>query len=128
MNWRQWTILILLTTFVAAAFRLTIYHAYNFSNYIHIKGDETFYYIKYLLFASILFQGLIWIITKKLDWKAAVTATIGNSIVSLILGFGIITIIGLSGIPRHMIFVYGSCFVSIFAAVTILQTTKPQTN
>jgi hypothetical protein len=127
MNWRQRTIIILLIAFVAVACRLTIYHAYNFSDYIHIKGDEIFAYVKYLLLASMLFQGLIWLIAKTLDWKIAIAATVGNSIISFILGFGIIMMSGLSGIPRHLIFVYGGCFLIIFAALTSLQIRKLQT-
>lgn len=87
MNWRQWAIFVLLIVYMVAAGGLTIYHAYNFSDYGHIKGDETFDYIKCLLWTSILFQGLIWVITKTLDWKTAVVATIGNTIISFILGF-----------------------------------------
>jgi hypothetical protein len=128
MTWRQWTILVLLIIYIVAACRLTIYHAYNFSDYVHVKGDETSDYIKCLLWTSILFQGLIWIITKTLNWKTALVATIGNSIISFILGFIIILTSGLSGIPRHLIFVYGACFMTIFALVTIMQTRKLKTN
>lgn len=128
MTWRRWAILILVITFVVATYRVTIYHAYNFSDYVHKKGDETFDYIKYLLLASILFQGLIWIITKTFDWKAALFATVGNSIVSFILGFMIMMASGLSGIPRHLMFVYGGCFVTIFALLTLLQARRLRAN
>jgi|LakMenE18May11ns_1017448.scaffolds.fasta_scaffold8309591_1 hypothetical protein len=128
MNWRQWIIFVLLIGYVVAAGRLTIYHAYNFSNLVHVKGDETFDYIKYLLWTSIIFQGLIWIITRTLDWKTAIVATIGNTIISFILGFIIIMASGLSGIPRHLIFVYGACFMTIFALVTIKQIRKLKKN
>jgi hypothetical protein len=124
MTSRQKTILILLTLYVLTIGGLTVYHAFNFSDYIHSKGDETIGYTLFLLFTSILFQGLIWVLTKVFDWKAATLATIVTYILSFIVGFGLLMISGLSGIPSHLIFLYGSCYMTFFTVVTVLQTNR----
>ena len=103
---------------------LTIYHAYNFSDYIHWKGDETIDYTLFLLFTSVVFQVLVWIVTKTFDWKAATLATIVNCILSFVVGFGLLMISGLSGIPRHLIFLYGGCYITFFTIVIILQLNR----
>jgi hypothetical protein len=124
MTSKKTTILILLTLYVLALGVLTIYHAFNFSDYIHMKGDETIDYILFLLFTSILFQGLVWILTRVFDWKAATLATIVNFILSIIVGFEILMISGLGGIPRHLIFLYGGCYITFFTLVTVLQSNR----
>jgi hypothetical protein len=121
---RQLTILILLTIYVLTAIGLTVYHAYNFSDYVHRKGDETMNYTFYLLLTSVVFQGLLYIVTKTFDWKATFLATVVNFIISFIIGFGILMLSGLSGIPRHMIFVYGGCYLTFFTIVTILHANR----
>jgi hypothetical protein len=121
---KQLTILILLAVYLLATAWWTVYHSFNFSDYVHRKGDETLDYTLYLLLTSIIFQGLIWTISKVLDWKFAVLGTIVNYIFSFILGFGILTISGLSGIPRHLIFIYGACYMTMFTIVTILQSNR----
>jgi hypothetical protein len=40
MTSRQLTVLVLLMLFDLTAIELTNYHAYNFSDYMHRKGDE----------------------------------------------------------------------------------------
>ena len=103
---------------------LTVYHAFNFSDYIHWKGDETIDYTLFLLVTSVLFQVLVSIVVKAIDWKAALLATIANFILSFIFGFGILMVSGLEGFPRHMIFIYGGCFLTFFTIVTLLQTKR----
>jgi hypothetical protein len=127
MTSRQTIILILLTLYVLTIGGLTVYHAFNFSDYIHWKGDETIDYTLFLLFTSILFQGLVCVLTKVFDWKAVTLATIVNFILSFIVGFGLLMISGLSGIPRHLIFLYGGCYMTFFTIVTVLQTNRLRT-
>jgi uncharacterized Tic20 family protein len=127
MTNRQQIIGFLLALYVVTIGGLTIYHAFNFSDYAHSKGDETINYTIFLLLTSVLFQGLIWIIVKVFDWKAAILATIVNFILSCVLGFGILMVSGLSGIPRHLIFLYGGCYVTFFSIVTVLQSNRLKT-
>lgn len=127
MTGRQLTILILLAVYVLAVSGLTVYHGLNFSDYAHRKGDETIDYTLFLLMSSVLFQGLIWMIAKTLDWKAVILGTIVNFILSFIIGFGILMVIGLSGIPRHLIFLYGGCYLTFFTFVTVLQSNRLKT-
>ena len=124
MTSRRKTILILLTLYALTMGGLTIYHAINFSDYIHWKGDEVINYTLFLLVTSILFQGLVYVFTKSFDLKAATLATIVNFIVSFIVGFGLLLISGLSGIPRHLIFLYGGCYLTLFTIITIWQAKK----
>jgi hypothetical protein len=124
MTGRQLTILILLAGYVLTTGALTIYHAYNFSVYVHWKGDETIYYTLFLLLTSIFFQGAVWTVVKAIDWKAASLATIVNSALSFIVGFGIFMVSDLEGFPRHLIFIYGACFLTFFTVVTILQANR----
>ena len=121
---RQRIIRILLLGYVVSIITLTIYHAFNFSTYIHWKGDETIYYTFFLFFTSVLFQGLAWMISRKIEWKAALIATIGNYILSFFVGLGVLAVSGLSGIPRHLIFVYGACHVTFFIIVTVSQSSR----
>jgi hypothetical protein len=88
------------------------------------KGDETFNYTLFLLLTAVLFQGLVWLVIKSIDWKAAVLSTIVNFILSFIVGFGIFVVSGLEGFPRHLILVYGSCFLIFFTIVTVLQSNR----
>jgi len=124
MKYKKPIILILLTLYVFAIVALTIYHAFNFSNYIHRKGDETANYIFFLLLTSLLLQGLIWITTKTFDWKAVVLSTVVNFFVSFIVGLIILRISGLTGIPKHLIFLYGGCYLTFFVLVTITQANR----
>jgi hypothetical protein len=124
MTSRQTTILILLALYVLTVGAVTVYHAFNFSDYIHWKGDETIDYTLFLLFTSTLFQGLIWLLTKVFDWKAVTLATIVNFILSFIVGFGLLIISGLSGIPRHLILLYGGCYMTFFTIVTVVQANR----
>jgi len=124
MTKKRRTILILLLGYVLTIGWLTIYHAFNFSDYVHWKGDETINYTLFLLLTSVLFQGLIWMIVKEFDWKAAILGTVGNFVCSFFIGFGILMVSGLSGIPRHLIFLYGGCYLIFFTVVTILQSNR----
>lgn len=119
---------ILLIIYILAIIGLTIFHAFNFSDYIHVKGDETIYYTLFLLITSILFQTLISLVTRTIDWKTTPLATIVNFIISFIAGFGILMITGLSGIPKHLIFIYGGCYMTIFSVVTIIQIRRLTTD
>ena len=121
---KQLTILILLAGYVVTIVALTIYHAFNFSDYVHWKGDETINYTFFLLLTSVALQVIIWMIVKTIDWKAVILATIANFIFSFIVGFGILTALGLSGIPKHLIFVYGGCYMTFFTIVTFLQINR----
>lgn len=124
MSGKQLTISILLTLYVVTIGGLTIYHGYNFINYIHIKGDETIYYMYFLLLTSILFQVLVWIITKSLHWKAAIIGTIVNFFFSAIFGFAVLLVLGIRGIPKYLIFTYGCCYITFFCFVMILQLAR----
>jgi hypothetical protein len=124
MTCKQLTILTLLAVYVLIIGALTVYHAYNFSDYVHVKGDETLNYTLFLLLTSLLFQGLIWIITETFDWKAVILGTIVNFILSFIVGFGILMLSDLNDTPRHLIFIYGGCYMTFFTIVTILQSNR----
>jgi hypothetical protein len=88
------------------------------------KGNETINFTLFLLVTSVLFHGLVWFIVKTIDWKSVILSTVVNFILSFIIGIGILMISGLSGIPRHMIFVYGGCYLTFFIIVTVLQSYK----
>jgi len=124
---KQRIILILLAGYVVIVAALTIYHANNFTHYIHIKGEETTVYMDFLLSTSILFQILIWIIARSLNWKAAILSTVVNFVFSVIIGFIILYVFGITGIPRHLIFLYGTCYMIFFSMVTVWQTTRLKT-
>jgi|GEM_PF-5609061 len=124
MTGKQLTIRILLAGYIAAIAGLTIYHAFHFSAYVHWKGDETINYTFFLLLTSVMFQGIVWMIVKSIDWKAVILGTIGNFILSFIVGFGIFVVSGMSGIPRHLILIYGGCYLTFFTVVTILQSNR----
>jgi hypothetical protein len=124
MRGKQLTILILLVGYLLIVGTLTIYHAFNFSDYVRWKGDETFNYTLFLLVTAVLFQVLVWLVVKSIDWKAVVLTTIVNFILSFIAGFGIFIVSGLEGFPRHLIFIYGGCFLIFFTIVTVLQSNR----
>lgn len=121
---RKFVLLIFLGLYLIGTACWSIYHALNFSNYVHRKGGETIDYTLYLLMTSILFQVIVWIVSRVLVWKLAMLATAVNYIVSFVLGFAILMLSGLSGIPKHLIFIYGGCFMTIFSVVTIRQLSK----
>jgi hypothetical protein len=119
---KQFQVLGLLAGYVLVMGMLSIYHAYNFSDYVHWKGDETIYYTLFLLVTSVVFQAIVWLMMKKIFWKATLLATIVNFFLSFIIGFAILIISGLSGIPRHIIFIYGGWYLMFFTMVTVLQS------
>jgi hypothetical protein len=119
---KQLTILISLVAYVIVIGALTIYFAFNLSDYIHWQGDETIHYTYFLLITSIVFQGVIFLIIKQIDWKAAILATIVNFILSYIIGLGILIVLELSGTPQNLILVYGACYITFFTIVTALQS------
>jgi hypothetical protein len=121
MTEKRKTILILLVGYILLIGGLTIYHAFNFSDFVHWKGNETIYYTLFLLITSILFQGLVWTSIKVIDWKAALLATIVNFILSFIVALGIFTVSGLEGFPRQLILIYGASFLTFLITVTLLQ-------
>lgn len=118
---RQFIIFVLLAIYVSVIGIWTDYHAHHFSYYIHQKGDEVSYYVWILFLTSVLFQVLICIIGKKIDWKPALLSTVVNVIVSFIIGACILMMSTVSGIPKHLIFIYGICYITIFVVITALQ-------
>jgi hypothetical protein len=87
---KQLILLILLAGYIVIIGALTFYHADNFSSYIHRKGDETIFYTWLLFTTSVVFQGVVWIMTKAADWKVIILGTIANFILSYVVGFGIL--------------------------------------
>jgi len=124
MEGKQWTIVISLIAYVVIIGLLTFYHAFHFSDYVHTKGDETVNYTLFLFLSSLLFQGFIWFIEKTIAWKFVLLSTIVNFIVSFILGLGMLMWSGLYGIPKHLIFIYGGCYITCFILVVLLQMNK----
>lgn len=123
MKGKQLRVLIGLLVYVIVIGSLTIYHAYNFSNYTHTKGDESINYTFFLLLTSIIFQGVLWM-AKKNTWKYSILATLVNYILSFFLGFSILMLSGLSGIPKHLILIYSGCYLILFSGIVILQINK----
>jgi hypothetical protein len=122
MTRKQSTVLILLAAYILIMGALTIYHAFNFSDYIHWKGNETINYTWFLLVTSVIFQIIVSLVAKRIDWKSAILGTIINFILSYIIGVGILILSGLEGIPRELIFIYGGCYLIFFTIVTVLQS------
>ena len=122
MTRKQLTILILLAGYVLIIVPLTVYHAFNFSDYIHWKGDEIIDYTLFLLLTSVLFQGLVWIVVKTFDWKAVILGTIVNYILSFIVGFFIMTLPIVGSNSSDLILLYGGCYLIFFITVTLLQS------
>src|SRR6187549_2075493 len=112
MKGKQSIVLILLAGYILTIVPLTIYHAFNFSDYIHWKGDETINYTLFLLLTSMLFQGLVWVVVKTFDWKAVILGTIVNFISSFIVGFFIMIFSGIDGTSTDLILLYGGCYLT----------------
>jgi hypothetical protein len=117
---KQAKMLISLTLYDLIIGGLTIYHGFNFSDYVHWKGDETTYYILFLLFTSFLF----YIFSGIFDLKAATLAIIINFVLSFFMGLGLLLISGLSGITRHLIFIYGGCYMTFLTILTFIQSRR----
>ncbi len=110
-----------LSGYIVIVVALTIYYGNHWWDVLHYKGDETIYYAVFLLLTSILFQGLVWLTTDQIDWRLAILGTIVNFILSPFIGAIVLMSSGLSGISRELIFIYGTCFLTIFAISTIWQ-------
>jgi len=128
MTTRSWIVYVLLALYVFVISVLTIYHAYHFTDYTHVKGDETINYMYFLLLTSILFQIAVSILLKYFNWKAVALSTIGNFIGSTIIVFFILSSLDIAGIPRHLIFIYGCCYVTVFVIVIIVQLKRFRTS
>jgi hypothetical protein len=121
MSVKQLTISGLLLAYVVAVAALTVHHAYNFSHYIHRKGDETVDYMFFLLLTSCVFETILCIIIKSFNWKIFLLKTVTNFIISVFVGFTVLLLTGLSGVPRHLIMIYGCCYMLFFSILTIWQ-------
>ena len=117
-------VLVALIIYLTTIILLTIYYGYNFDKYVHWKGNEFFYYVLFLLVTSSLFQIIISQTTKAMTITYGFIFTIVNCGLSFVLGFIFWTVSNISGIPRHLIFIYGGCFLTILSTVTILKALK----
>ena len=121
---RKWTTVIALVIYLLTIGLLTNYYGYNFSKFVHYKGDEFFYYIVFLLTTSAIFNIFVSLTTKVLTIKFGLLTTISNGFISLIIGFIFWTVTEISGIPRHLIFIYGGCYLLFLFLLTILKVIK----
>ena len=121
---RKWMTILTLVIYLLVIGLLTIYYGYNFSKFVHYKGDEFNYYVLFLLTSSAIFNIFISQTTKILSLKFGLLTTLLNSFISLILGFIFWTVTEISGIPRHLIFIYGGCYLLILSSLTILKAIK----
>jgi len=114
-------VLILLFLFLFGMIMVTIYYASNFSKFVHYKGDETINYALSLLIASALFQGFIIVFAKKVKWLPMLLGTVGNFVLSFVIGFIIFLSAKLQGTPRELIIIYGVCYLTIFSVSIVYQ-------
>jgi hypothetical protein len=98
---------------------VTLYYGFNFYNFVHRKGDELFYFALFLMITSTILQVLISQTTGVLSLKFALLSPLANGILSFILGFVFWDLTELEGIPRHLIFIYGGCYLLILCLLII---------
>ena len=109
--------------YLTIAVPLTIYYGNNFSRFVHSKGQEFFNYVLVLVTTNILFNVAVWSSTGFNVLMRLLTPLI-ICLVSFILGLIVWQVTDITGIPRHLIFIYGGSHLSIFTLGTIVLAFK----
>jgi hypothetical protein len=121
---KRTAILFLLVAYLIAMGCWTYYYADHFPEFVHRKGDEFTSYVTQLLLSSIVVQSIVSAMLGLITWKVVLLGTIGNVILSFVVGLMTLLASGLSGIPRHLILVYGLCYMAFFAASVVFQALR----
>ena len=98
----------------------SIYHAFNFSDYIQTEGNEIIYYVVLVLIGSVLFQVFIARQNRAIERKAVLFGTLMVIVASMIFSFGAIMQSDMEGTPIQIILTFGS-FNLIFLTLSTVQ-------
>lgn len=90
-----------------------IYWATNFTRHTTNKGDEFFMLVQILLVLTYVFYLAIQFSVKKISFPFALLIPIMTCIASVCMGFFISFLIGIGGIPREYITIYGLLYTLI---------------
>jgi len=115
---------VFLGSYLLIVFIATIFHGYNFTWYTNEKGEESILYMEFLFFTSIAFQLVMWWWLKEIKIAAAILSTLGNLFAAGLLTGLVMWGLGIDGVPRNLIFVYGTCYILIFSGIVAWQVKK----
>lgn len=93
-----------------------IYWATNFSRHTTYKGDEFFMLAQFLLLLTYLFHLTIQFTVKRINFFVALSIPILTCVAVFCIGFLVLMLTDLSGIPRHYILIYGL----LYGLITLL--------
>lgn len=111
--------IIFLTVYLFAVALLTFYYGHYFSDFIHRKGEESSYYLYFLIATNILFNFLIWPISvRNLFW--ILLTPVANIVSSFIIILIFMSAFDIGGTPRQLIFTYGCIYLLIMTVLTIV--------
>ncbi len=79
----------------------------NFSRHTTYKGDEFFILVQFLLVLTYGFYLVIQFTIKRINFIWLIALLLVTAIAAFFIGILVLLFTGLSGIPRHYIFLYG---------------------
>ena len=109
---------------------LTVYWAYNWQKYVHIKGDEFFFFVEYLLALTIAFHLSQIILIRQLKYLMLLLAPFATIFSTLILGMFFLAVSGMGDTATLNLYIYGIIYAvtNIIVSVLIAIRLKNSTN
>lgn len=103
--------------FLSIILGVSVFWAFNYSEFTHSKGGELISFAKYLLLISYIGLLVIQSSIKKVNLILVLIQPIAALLFSFVIGIMILLFSGLEGIPKHNILVFGfsyAAFTSLF--------------
>jgi hypothetical protein len=111
--------IIFLTIYIFAVALFTFYYGNNFSDFVHRKGEESSYYLYFLIATNILFNFLVWPVSvRNLFWM--LLTPVANIVTSFIITLIVMSAFDIGGTPRQLILTYGCVYLLTMTALTIV--------
>ena len=120
----------IITIYALLTLVLTVYWANNWQKFVHIKGDEFFFFVEYLLALTIAFHLSQIILIRQLKYLMLLLAPFATIFSTLILGMFFLAVSGMGDTATLNLYIYGIIYAvtNIIVSVLIAIRLKNSTN
>ncbi|WP_158827909.1 hypothetical protein [Mucilaginibacter lacusdianchii] len=120
---KEKAILLAILLYITFILMFTWYWSFNYHKYTHFKGDESFYFVKILVFSNYLFLIVAKYIIRFKGILALIWLPLLNVLLSVLAGLVLFLSLNIGGTTVGMIKLYGVLFalISILSAWPILK-------
>ena len=120
----------IITIYALLTLVLTVYWANNWQKFVHIKGDEFFFFVEYLLALTIAFHLSQIILIRRLKYLMLLLVPFATIFSTLILGMFFLAVSGMGDTATLNLYIYGIIYAmtNIIVSVLIAIRLKNSTN